>query len=72
MINKLEKKLGMLQGLDPVMEHIVSDLNNVTDFRTIRRQNAKWDHNNSARFGKINGADYSGSESEEEVHNEVE
>jgi hypothetical protein len=31
-ISKLEKKLGMLQGLDPVLEGIVSDLDKVTDF----------------------------------------
>lgn len=31
-ITKLEKKLGMLQGLDPVLEGILSDLNKVTDF----------------------------------------
>lgn len=31
-ITKLEKKLGMLQGLDPVLEGILGDLNRVTDF----------------------------------------
>jgi len=31
-ITKLEKKLGMLQGLDPVLEGIVTDLNKVTDY----------------------------------------
>jgi hypothetical protein len=31
-ISKLEKKLGMLQGLDPVLEGIVTDLDKVTDF----------------------------------------
>ena len=31
-ITKLEKKLGMLQGLDPVLEGILKDLNRVTDF----------------------------------------
>ena len=31
-ISKLEKKLGMLQGLDPVLEGIVQDLDKVTDF----------------------------------------
>jgi hypothetical protein len=34
-ITKLEKKLGMLQGLDPVLEGILSDLNKVTDFSTL-------------------------------------
>jgi|TARA_B110000305_G_C19424469_1_gene632781 hypothetical protein len=31
-ITKLEKKLGMLQGLDPVLEGIVQDLDKVTDY----------------------------------------
>lgn len=34
-ITKLEKKLGMLQGLDPVLEGILSDLNKVTDFSNL-------------------------------------
>jgi len=34
-ITKLEKKLGMLQGLDPVLEGILSDLNRVTDFSNL-------------------------------------
>jgi len=34
-ITKLEKKLGMLQGLDPVLEGIVSDLDRVTDYSAI-------------------------------------
>lgn len=34
-ISKLEKKLGMLQGLDPVLEGIVSDLDKVTDFSSM-------------------------------------
>jgi hypothetical protein len=35
-ITKLEKKLGMLQGLDPVLEGIVADLETVTDFSKMR------------------------------------
>ena len=31
-ITQLEKRLGMLQGLDPVLEGIVADLDQVTDF----------------------------------------
>ena len=31
-ITQLEKRLGMLQGLDPVLESIVADLDQVTDF----------------------------------------
>ena len=31
-ITQLEKRLGMLQGLDPVLESIVTDLDMVTDF----------------------------------------
>ena len=34
-ISKLEKKLGMLQGLDPVLQGIVTDLDKVTDFSNI-------------------------------------
>lgn len=34
-ISKLEKKLGMLQGLDPVLEGIVADLDKVTDFSSM-------------------------------------
>lgn len=34
-ITKLEKKLGMLQGLDPVLEGILSDLNRVTDYSNL-------------------------------------
>ena len=38
-ISRLEKKLGMLQGLDPVLESVVKDLDRVTDFsRLIRLQ----------------------------------
>lgn len=36
-ITKLEKKLGMLQGLDPVLESIVMDLDRVTDFSKLIR-----------------------------------
>jgi len=64
-INKLEKKLGMLQGLDPVMETIVHDLNQVTDFRYIKELNHDWDMDNGARFGKINSHDHSDSDSED-------
>ena len=38
-IKKLEKKLGMLEGLDPIMETIVNDLEKVTDFRNLLRLN---------------------------------
>jgi len=34
-ITKLEHKIGMLQGLDPVLENIVKDLDLVTDFRSM-------------------------------------
>ena len=34
-ISKLEKKLGMLQGLDPVLEGIVHDLEKITDFSSL-------------------------------------
>ena len=34
-IRTLENKLGMMQGLDPVLEDIVSDLNTVTDFSSL-------------------------------------
>ena len=40
-IRKLEHKLGMMQGLDPVLEDIVSDLNSVTDFSTMNKLKAK-------------------------------
>lgn len=32
---RLEKKLGMLEGLDPVLEGILTDLYKVTDFSRI-------------------------------------
>jgi len=47
----------MLQGLDPVMSTIVHDLRKVSDFRNMRVMNAKWDHHNSHKYGKIDGAD---------------
>jgi hypothetical protein len=34
-IRTLENKLGMMQGLDPVLEDIVADLNHVTDFSSM-------------------------------------
>jgi len=52
-ITQLEKKLGMLQGLDPVMETIVHDLDMVTDFRGMGKLNHMWDMRNGRRFGKI-------------------
>jgi hypothetical protein len=67
-INKLEKKLGMLQGLDPVMETIVHDLNSVTDFRFMKALNAKWDYKNGARFGKINSGHQSDSSDDDLSH----
>jgi len=36
-IRTLENKLGMMQGLDPVLEDIVSDLNTVTDFSSLEK-----------------------------------
>ena len=36
-IRTLENKLGMMQGLDPVLEDIVSDLNTVTDFSSLAK-----------------------------------
>jgi hypothetical protein len=41
MIQKLEKKLGMLQGLDPVLESVMKDLNKVTDFSHLRKLQAQ-------------------------------
>lgn len=62
----------MLQGLDPVMETIVSDLNRVTDFSNIKRMNKKWELKHSAAFGPIKGADaeMSGSDSESDAASE--
>jgi len=55
-IAKLEKKMGMMQGLDPVMETIVSDLNKVTNFDKMNKLNDKWDVKHGADFGNINSA----------------
>jgi hypothetical protein len=52
-ITQLEKKIGMLQGLDPVMENIVHDLDMVTDFRKINHYNKMWDMHNAHKFGAI-------------------
>jgi hypothetical protein len=37
----LERKLGMLEGLDPVLESVVKDLENVTDFSKIAEMQRK-------------------------------
>ena len=57
-ITQLEKKLGMLQGLDPVMETIVHDLDMVTDFRGMGQLNHIWDMKNGRRFGTIREANH--------------
>jgi hypothetical protein len=49
----------MLQGLDPVMEGIVTDLEKVTDFSNLIKMNNSW-------FAKHHKAVDSGSESDEE------
>lgn len=56
-INQLERKIGMLEGLDPVLENIVSDLNAVTDFRSLDFFNHIWDMKNAAQFGSIENSD---------------
>lgn len=48
----------MLQGLDPVLENIVADLDHVTDFRSIDFYNQVWNYKNADRFGTIEGAKY--------------
>lgn len=40
-IRTLENKLGMMQGLDPVLEDIVADLNTVTDFSSLMKLKEK-------------------------------
>jgi len=52
------------------METIVHDLNSVTDFRFMKKLNARWDEKNGARFGKINAANGLASESESESEDE--
>ena len=47
----------MLQGLDPVMETIVHDLDMVTNFRGMGHLNHIWDMKNGRKFGTIEGAD---------------
>lgn len=56
-INQLERKIGMMQGLDPVLENIVQDLNVVTDFRSMDYLNNVWDANNAYRYGTIENSD---------------
>lgn len=56
-INQLERKIGMLEGLDPVLENIVTDLNAVTDFRSLDYFNNIWDYKNAAEFGPIENSD---------------
>lgn len=56
MITKLEHKIGMLQGLDPILENIVNDLDSVTDFRSLDYYNQIWNHNNARKFGTIEGS----------------
>ena len=59
--------MGMMQGLDPVMETTVNDLNKVTDFSIMNKLNDKWDINHGHDFGNISApgsADLDASESE--------
>ena len=55
-ITKLEHKIGMLQGLDPILENIVKDLDAVTDFRSLDYYNQIWNYNNAGKFGTIEGS----------------
>lgn len=48
--------MGMMQGLDPVMETIVDDLNKVTDFSKMNRLNDKWDLSHGGEYGNINAS----------------
>ena len=54
----LERKIGMLQGLDPILENVVQDLNEVTDFRSIDYLNGVWNYNNAGRYGSIENSAY--------------
>ena len=52
----LEHKLGMLEGLDPVLENIVQDLNEVTNFNAMDFMNHIWDVKNADLYGTIEGS----------------